>query len=342
MGENFLERVQLFNVGAVEKTSFGYALERFPREVSEKVSCYGAMGAATASGCEIRFVREDPKSWVRVTLLAELSQGFIPVVVLRGERVEKVHILPPSQYYTIEIAPVAYDTVDNPGFFGQDSFDKSVIRLVFGGARMNVCQIESYGKTIRPPKPEELPKKTILAYGSSVTHGAHGLLGTSFYVSVTARLLKSQVLNKGMGGACFKEQCVADWITSLDSDLFLFEPGTNMYGGYDNDEIYKRSMYVLEQYYQKHPDNYVFLLESPMPRQASGEPEEYRALLQTIHKMHRDIQHKRCILIERLQYQPDSACVMTDMIHPSTEGHVIMGTYLAEAIRKQWERDGIL
>ncbi|MBE7042833.1 MAG: hypothetical protein E7399_04985 [Ruminococcaceae bacterium] len=342
MCENFLDRVQLFNVGGVEKTMFGYALERFPREVYREASCYGALGATSSSGCEIRFVREDPKSWVRVTLFAEMSQGYIPVVVMRGERVEKVHMLPPSQHYTIEVSPINYDTVENPGFFAKDSFDKSVIRLVLGSARINVCQIESYGKPIRPPKAEEIPQKTVLAYGSSVTHGAHGLLGTSFYVSVAARLMKSQVLNKGMGGACFKEKCVVDWITSLPNDYFIFEPGTNMYGEYENDEIYKRGMYVLEQYYQKHPNNYVFLLEPPMPNQACKEPEKYGALVETVHKMQRAIQHNQCILVAREDYQPDSSYVMVDMIHPTTEGHVMMGTHLAGVIRKQFEKDGML
>lgn len=342
MCEKFLEQVELFNVGNVEKTMFGYALERLPREVYKDVSCYGSMVATMSSGCEIRFVREDPNSWVRVTLFAEMSQGYVPVVLMRGEHVEKVHMLPPSQYYTIEVSPHPYDTTENPEFFKTDCFDKSVIRLVLGSARINVCQIESYGKTIRPPKAEEIPQKTILAYGSSVTNGAHGLLGTSFYVSVTARILKAQVLNKGMGGSCLKEPCLVDWITSLPNDYFIFEPGTNMYGEYENDEIYKRAMYVLEQYYRKHPGQYVFLLEPPMPNQAAGQPEKYQALVETVHRMHRDINQKNCILVGREQYQPDPSYVMIDKIHPTTEGHVLMGCHLAEVIRKQFEKDGVL
>lgn len=333
MKRNFLDNVELFNVAEVRETHLGYTFARFPEEVYKDASYYGAMCVNSADNCELRFVREDKDSLIRITFMADQYPAV--AVVMRGDRVQSIYKVEASQMKTIEIGAYAKNGFEvNPEFFKNDTFSKEVVRVVFTGSKVYICDIETFGKKIRPPKKDELPKKTFLAYGSSITHGSHAFSSTNSYISTTARLLKAQALNKGMGGSCFMEKHIADWITSLESDFFIFEPGTNMYGEYENDVILKRGLYVLEKYFEKHPDNYIFMLEPPMPYQRTENPEKFKKHLETIRKMKAEIKNDKCVLFDINDIEKDTAYVMTDHIHPSTEGHIMMGMNLAELIKK--------
>lgn len=333
MKQNFLDNVELFNVAEVRESKLGYILSRFPEEIYKDASSYGAMVVNHADNCELRFVKEENDSLIRVTFMAEYYPAV--AVVMRGDRAQSVYKVEAGQIKTIEIGSYAPNGLkENPEFFKNDTFSKEVVRIIFTASKITLCDIETFGKKIRPPKKEELPQKTFLAYGSSVTHGAHAFSSTHSYIATTARLLKAQALNKGMGGSCFMEKHIADWITSLQSDFFIFEPGTNMYGEYENDVILKRGLYVLDKYFEKHPDNYIFMLEPPMPYQRTENPEKFKKHLETIRKMKAEIKNDKCVLFDINDIEKDTAYVMTDHIHPSTEGHIMMGMNLAELIKK--------
>ena len=103
---------------------------------------------------------------------------------------------------------------------------------------------------------------------------------------------------------------------------------------FDNDVIFERSLYVVNTYFKKHPDNYIFMLEPPMPRQRVTEKDKYEALRQTIHKVKENAKCKNIILFDILDVEKSSTYLTTDSIHLSTEGHIMMGTNLAELIKK--------
>lgn len=332
MISEMLKNVELFNIAEARKTGLGYSLERIPVTATKYASSYGAMVGSHADGCEIRFVRESAEDRVRITLMAEYYAGN--VLVMRGDRVHEVRYVKPGEIFTIEISEHPIDTLKEEEFFADDTFSHHVIRLIFTGSRFHLCSIDTFGRKIRPPRADELPKKTFLAYGSSVTLGSHAMSSSHCYISTVARSLGAQALNKGMGGSCFAEKEVVDYVMSHKADFLIFEPGTNMYGNFENDVIYERNLYALNKFFETNPNKYAFVLEPPMPHTALAEPEQYKALCETVHKLAEDVRNDKCVLIDIKAVEKSTTYVMTDLIHPFTEGHIMMGIHLAEIIKK--------
>src|SRR5690606_38413608 len=68
------------------------------------------------------------------------------------------------------------------------------------------------GEGIRPPEAADLPKLKMLAYGTSITQGAHATREHLTYASLTARRLGADLYNLGTGGSAFCENAMADHI----------------------------------------------------------------------------------------------------------------------------------
>ncbi len=263
------------------------------------------------------------------------ERGDCTAELYRGDRVEKNFVIKDSEYYNLEIDANGCDTVNNSEFFANDVFSKDVVRIVLFSSRVILSSIETYGRTIRKPNADELPKKTIFAYGSSITHGTAAVAAPFTYISTAARQLKCLVMNKGLGGACFNEKEVADYFAdNIKYDYMIYECGTNMIDDYTLDEIEKRCTYLLNKMFEKNPDKKIFMLTPPVPRVRYDNPEFYGELMNTVRKIHENVNNKNCIFINSEEIEDSTAYVTTDIIHPSTEGHFMMGINLAEIMKK--------
>lgn len=332
MINNILDCVELFNVCEAQKCDKGYILNRYPEEIQKYMSVRGSWIASMSCGCEIRFVKTEP-GVTRVCLFAE--RGDCLAVLYRGDRVEKNFVIKDGTYYNLEIDANGSDTVNNPEFFANDVFSKDVVRIVLFSSRVILSSIETYGRTIRKPNADELPKKTIFAYGSSITHGTAAITSPLTYVSTAARHLKYQVMNKGLGGACFNEKEVADFFAAnIDYDYMIYECGTNMLDDYPLDEIEKRCTYLLKKMLEKNPDKKIFLLTPPTPRLRYDKPQFYAEIIDTVKKVHANANSENCIFVNSELFEDSTAYVTTDIIHPSTEGHFMMGLKFAEIMKK--------
>lgn len=324
-----IHKVELFNVAETEKTPYGYRLSRYPASVKPYLTNFGGFVSGYGDACEIRFVKEGYRH-VRVMLMAENTDGV--VTVMRGDRTEKVMNLKAGVITAVNLERTNSEQFADEMFEG-DLYDRYLVRLVLTGACFVLCDITCMGGEIRPPKKEELPKSTFVAYGSSITQGAGAYLKQLSYISQTARLLERQVLDKGLGGSCLTEKEVADYITDLSYEFLVFEIGTNMYFlCYDN--VYERGKYLIEQHFAKHPDTYLFLIEPLLTCEKFKHPEKYKAYMETVRKLHKDINNEKCILIPADYVMDKNSYLSTDGIHPTTEGHMMMGINVANVIKK--------
>lgn len=246
--------------------------------------------------------------------------------------VEKIEFAP-GELKTVSIRRSPLFSEKNDGFFADNCFDLSVTRLIFSVAQFVLCDIQTGGKKIRRPQRAELPKYTCLAYGSSITQGAGDIATPLGYIAQAARMLDSQALNKGLGGSCFMEACVADWLAQIPYDYMIFEAGANMFDDYSPEEITKRGTYLLCKVMQTHPEQYVFIPEPPMYFREKQASEKYRRFVQAVRQIQRNAQSDRCILIPNEKIQKMSSYVSADLIHPSPFGHIMMGANLAAEIR---------
>lgn len=338
-GKELLKIVKLFNVGEAELRDGRLFLRRYPSCLDKFLSPDGADMGKQSTGCEIRFVKTE-KGRVRVNLSVENEGSH--VLVYRGDRLDSGY--PISHNCSIIINDNPCDSVKNPDFFNADNFSKDVIRLVIQGGYVAVDSIETYGRKIRPPHNDEEPQKTILAYGSSITHGARSGNTQLTYASFAGQLLGAQVMNKGLAGSCLCENEIADYFAeNIKYDAFIFELGTNMYSyclskNYDieatADFIKKRGEYMLSKMLDKNPDKPIFLITPLRPHTKYDSSFDYETIENVIVKMQESIERNSCFIIKAEEIQPTTSVVTTDLIHPSPEGHVIMGFKLAELIRK--------
>lgn len=332
MIENMLDCVELFNVCEAQKCSKGYLLNRYPESVQKYMSDRGSWIASMSCGSEIRFVKKS-SGVVRVCLYAE--RGDCYSVLYRGDRVEKTFLIPNGSFYELEIDANGCDTVKNKDFFADDTFSKDVVRIVFFSSRVILSSIETYGREIRKPTKDELPKTTILAYGSSITHGTAAMTAPLTYISTAARMLNSQVMNKGLGGSCFNEKEVADYFAeNIKYDYMIYECATNMVDDFSMEEIEERCTYFLKRMFEKNPGKKIFLLTPPIPRKKYDDPKSYEELLETVDKIYKNVDNDECILVRAEDFEDKTAYLTTDIIHPSTEGHMMMGYNLAQIMKK--------
>lgn len=333
-----LELVELFNVGEVEVKDNKYFLRRYPKHLGRFLSADGADMSKQSSGCEIRFVKlEDGK--IRINLYSENEDSY--VYVYRGDRLEAGHSI--NKNCSVIINDNLCNKIKNIDFFNNDIFSKDVVRLVIQGGYVAVDSIETYGRTIRPPRLEELPDRTMLAYGSSITHGARSGNTQLIYTHIAGQILKAQVLNKGLAGSCFCEKEIVDYFASnVKYDFMVFEHATNIYGfcmekGYTIEEttrfIKTRGEYMVNKMLEKNPDKPIFLITPLRPETAYERPEHYKAIVEAVYDIKKSVNNNNCVLIKAEEIQTSTAFVTTDLIHPSPEGHVFMGVNLANCIK---------
>jgi lysophospholipase L1-like esterase len=279
-----------------------------------------------------------------VTVMAYVGNG--EAIVYSGYFQHSRHALPQGVAVTIPLdAAEVFGRVNEKYTEGQ-RFSRKVWRIAFKDANVAVLNVECFGDELRLPKPEEMPARTMLAYGSSITHGAGALNSSDTYVEQLARLLVCDVLNKGLGGACFCEPGVADYFAEkLQWDFALMEIGINMVNTIPVDEYEKRLRYMLERVTATGKP--IFLVTcyrySRDYSVAEGtEEQKLCAYRETMRKVHADFADKNCYLIEGTEILDRPEYLTTDGIHPSSYGHMMMGQNLSVKMKGKLQELGVL
>jgi hypothetical protein len=226
-------------------------------------------------------------------------------------------------------------------------YSSDVWRVCMGRQGFYFHGIETFGRGVRPPKPPEVPRKTWLFYGSSITQGEGAFTYTDSFVFQTARALGVNALNLGLGGACLCEEAVADFIIGRnDWDGAVFEIGVNMRQEVteENDDSHlqkceKRLEYLLNGMAEKHPDKPVFLL-TPCPNAMTYEPiSTVKARFELafgdfIRASAVRIRHPRLYLLEGGDLLTDFSTLTCDLVHPGPLGHTLIARNLTATIKK--------
>ena len=129
------------------------------------------------------------------------------------------------------------------------TYHPKLIRIVIGySGYVSYIGLNTYGNR-RPPLEEELPRKKVLLYGSSISHGSESLEYINSYAFILSRLLKMDVLNKSIPGSCQAEEIMCNYLKEIPCDLAFAEFGVNVLGLYSLEE-YKRHLDMLLNSFQ--------------------------------------------------------------------------------------------
>ncbi len=309
--------VELFNVEEIRETDDGLKMYRFPRSVIAKMGAKDS--ALTTSGCEIRFVGE---AYITVGAASAHVDGYGRVEVYRGDIWQGMYTFPAGSKCLIKLQ---YNTAADSAI---DDFSK-VWRVVFGNDFEGVIyDMESFGE-VRPPKKGEIPEKTIVAYGSSITNGACSVSYSNAHIFKLAQKLGVNIENKGVGGGCFCEQEVLDYLAAKKCDLLYLELGINMLGWLEAEKYYEKAAYIFARIDKRIPT----VLVSPYRHFRSvskieAERQKVENYSKTAKQLYEDFKRDNLYFIDGLEIVDDLNMLTCDMIHPSIFGHHVMSEKL--------------
>ena len=116
-------------------------------------------------------------------------------------------------------------------------FDPEVIRIVLP---YGTCYYVGIEGEVEPPLKSQLPEKSYLAYGSSITHGSLSLAAPYSYPFRISQMLSCDYINFGFAGSAHMERTMAEYIVSRkDWDFASIEMGVNMLGSEYSVELFE-------------------------------------------------------------------------------------------------------
>lgn len=325
------ENVDLHNIQEVIQIEDTLVFSRFPKALHECI--HHTMGYQM-TGAEIRFV---PLEKVYITIGSRFSYIQPKCLVFYGQHmVSQEYCIVREQ--TIEIEPYQLCNIPFeklPETMRQEQgFSNEVVRIVLLG---EAFYIKSIHGAHRLPKEDEVPRKKLLAYGTSITQGIGVSSPDMAYPWILAQRLGYDCYNYAMSGHAFCETEVADFLANSGAyDIILLEVSVNMLGeGYAVQEFEKRVNELLHKLIQKNPYARIIttsILTSFMDEHIEGQtvksPVIYRACMEKIIK---NLANPLIQYINPFELL-SSYHLSVDGIHPSNLGMVEIAEHLYHKI----------
>lgn len=347
---------ELHNVADVRESRMGLRLYRFPKPLCDSMGCeaahstYGRYVSQTTTGCEIRFVTEGDRALIALSSLDQ--DGYVEVY--RGDfryytGYTYLYPIKKGQTTTIElIKSPAFEALDPSLKRKAGGFSPDVWRIVSDiNFTMTLVDFEDYGFSVRPPRPDEMPAKTLLCYGTSLTYGACASSQSICFCQLLGRLLNVNLLNKGMGGSCMNEAGVADYFASpaCQFDALLLENAVNM--GAHTDEYEARCTYLIDRLTAQKPHVPIYMMtcfpNGSVAAPLRAAPVVKKELPSSSGNLETDAAIRRLsarypqvTLIEGANMLTDFTSLTCDLVHLSDYGHIEAAHHLASALQGNW------
>lgn len=234
------KQIDFHNVEEIEKCDKGYIMWRLPYKVREQLSD-GAKNKISrfSTGVELRFKIKSDLATVtlRADTMEEAAVAYIYYGSFQGgwQYSSKV-ILDNDTRITIS-RPDNIDKLKQITAQYKLGFNPEVVRVILP---YGTCYFVDVEGEIEPPAKEDVPSKTYLAYGSSITHGSLALAAPYTYPFRIAQKFQYDYLNIGYAGSALLEKAMAEYIISRkDWDFASVEMGINMIGDAFSVEIFE-------------------------------------------------------------------------------------------------------
>lgn len=321
----------LHNVAqTITKPDGSQKIVRLPEDIIKKLETASGRDAAAYApfSCEIRFILKGEKAVLK--LVYEGDEEYAPTIYMYLGNFQSgwLWLSPIKLKNGINEIEVEYpnnmDWLKRIAKENNCGFSPEVIRISGLSSETSILGIEG---DIRSPEKSELPDKTVMFYGSSITHGSLSQNMNSCYASLTARKLGADIVNKALAGSCFLEKEMIDYVLGYDADLFVIELGTNCYNEENDDWFARRVKNVLETHERLCPEKTLFLIDI------------FRAYntitcRETVRRCIKEKEYSNVIYIDGYEILPGEIYYAADMVHPSLDSHFLMAEKITEIIKK--------
>jgi hypothetical protein len=190
----------------------------------------------------------------------------------------------------------------------------------------------------RPPRAEELPDDTLVAYGTSITRGIAATAPHLTYVAQTARRLGTDALNLGTAGSAFCEPEIADHIAARDDwDAATLALSVNMVAGFSVPEFRERVSYVVETVAAENPEKPVVAITlfpyfAELCAGDQGDHENFEAYREALREAVAAADRGNLHLVEGGDLLPRGRGLTADVLHPGDDAMIDIGVALAEEL----------
>ena len=331
------KNIDIHNVAEViEDEKGGVRWLRVPQSVYDKMeSEQGQRMCRGATGVELRFVMKGDKAVVK---LACDGSSTVTVNVFFGGVQAGWQCYGESKTLFGD-AELVIQRPEKPELLKDYSlrsgydFSPEVVRVIFSKGSCRLIDVEG---DVCPPEKDLLPKKTILAYGSSITHGSNSLAMSNNWTSVLAHNLNSDLINLGMAGSCRMEPEMIDHIASLgESDVWttaLLELGINVLS-WDEETIRQRVGNALRQVAGRNPTKRVYVISPLYCHNDYYGREDANKWRRLIADEVEKTAYPNVRYINGLELLGDVSGLSADEVHPNIYGILQIATRLTEIIK---------
>lgn len=318
------QNIRFHNVEELELVEGGWLLRRVGAAARARISP-GVQENCFATGIELRFTMPDGAVDLLLKTIpqAEAATAHIFFGSFQGgweyssknigADVTRIHI-----EYPAKLATLRRITAEK-----QLAFAPEVVRVVLPYVPVVFAGVE--GRTSLPAA-DQLPQKTYLAYGSSITHGSLSLIQPDCYVFRNAQALGVDYLNLGFAGNALMEEEMANYLVSRrDWDFASVEMGINT-----TERVKEFPLEVFEERIDRFT---AVLARDPRPVFATsffGYLDEDTDRTDKMRRIVRRYAAERLIFTDGLQLLDDETHISADGTHPDARGQ--------EQIAARWSR----
>ena len=320
----------LYNTAQTVDELNGVALYRLPLDTLQDTEVnFTEMNARAADVSELRFVLLGEKAVLKLYYYGDESTPpylYIHFGSYQGRWPWEKKVVLRKGFNEIEITyPNNIETLKERAKILNHPFSPEVIRVTL----CNYCRFSELVGDTRKPTPDELPEKSAVFYGSSITYGADALTMPSCYTSLCSKILGIDVLNKGLAGACYLEPKIVDYIFSLDCDYQLVEVSTNFNISAQLEKFEQRVQNLLEAHERISPEKPLVLVNSYRCYKDTQSEEIIKKYL--FAKNYRNISYLNGYELISL------GDFGVDMVHPDTMGHINLAQNLSRELKRIWK-----
>lgn len=315
--------------------------KRVPSEVATTMEAPTADGMVhNSTGVELRFIIKGDFATIRMSTYSNDPESFSTFHVYRGgiqggwsDHEVHRHVTGEIQDFVIEKSKNISRLKTMSDKSGYD-WDPEVVRIIFDRGRYKIYDVIG---DVTPPLKTQCPRKTLLAYGSSITHGSNSIDQSHSWVSVIAHNLNMDVRNLGMAGSCAIEPAMAEYIASEGEkgnwNVALLELGINVLSWAD-EKIAYRVENIIRQVAGRNPNKPIFVIS---PFYHCGDDFNQNSHANKWRKMIKEIvaelDYKNVTYINGIDVLDNMSFMSADEVHPNIYGVQRIADILTSKLR---------
>ncbi|MBQ4509197.1 MAG: hypothetical protein II984_00595 [Clostridia bacterium] len=173
-------------------------------------------------------------------------------------------------------------------------------------------------------------KKTLLAYGDSITQGAGPEIASLSYINILNREYKYEIIDQGIGGYRFEAGHLMK-IDGVSPDRIIVALGTNYYEPRDDYDYEKAVSDYFKRLNEIYPDVKKLVI-TPIYRTRELDNARFEWCRETIKR--EALKYGNTYVADGKDLMPNDPVTLSDGVHPSSYGSMMMGKSLIEKMKE--------